>query len=62
MFKILKHKKIDILSQIRNYSIFLGAKTGDFFQKKPYLGNQYDQDPFLKEILKNSIPNNVRFL
>jgi hypothetical protein len=61
MFNIFKYKKqsSEILCKINNYSNFAFSKTGDFFQAAPTLGNQYDQDPFLIELLRNSIPYQV---
>lgn len=43
-------------------STFSGAKRGDFTQTEPKLGNQYEEDTFLKESLKLDIPQEVNNL
>jgi hypothetical protein len=60
MLKKLNLQRFENLSN-NNYSIFSCSKTGDFFQQAPELGNQYEQDPFLIELLSNCIPKQVRF-
>ena len=60
MHKIRHFKKglskiYDIVSN-KNLATFSGAKRGDFVQLAPKLGNQYEQDSFLKESLALEIP------
>ena len=60
MNKLFDIKKTPLKYFKLNHSIFSGSKRGDFFQNEPKIGNQYDEDPFLIDCLKNSIPENVR--
>ena len=41
---------------VRRVGSFAASKRGDFYQRPPTIGNQYDEDPFLRECLANAIP------
>jgi hypothetical protein len=55
----LKHTNLKLKLTKSALSTFSGAKRGDFTQTEPKLGNQYEEDVFLKESLKLDIPQEV---
>ena len=53
-----------LINQItkNNLASFSRSNCGEFFQKEPTLGNQYDEDTFMKEQLLLDIPQEVIIL
>lgn len=58
-YRVLK-PKFNIFQTFKNdLGTFSGAKRGSFFQNPPKITNQYEEDPFLREILHAEIPSEV---